>query len=98
VSRTYEEPESNTRYSGEKGGNRKSEETNEEFDSRYDRLLKQSNRVADELYHLNDFLNGPKRTTVSDKEIVLLELQQKYMALYSCILEVRVVENKGEIE
>jgi hypothetical protein len=39
VSRTYEEPESNTRYSGEKGGNRKSEETNEEFDSRYDRLF-----------------------------------------------------------
>jgi hypothetical protein len=48
--------------------------------------------------HLNDFLNGPKRTTVSDREIVLLELQQKYMALYSCILEVRVVENKGEME
>ena len=98
MSRTYEEPENNTSYSGEKGDSRNSEETNEEFDSRYDRLLKQSNRVADELNHLNNFLNGSRRNTVSDKEIVLLELQQKYMALYSCILEVRIVELKGEME
>jgi hypothetical protein len=57
VSRTYEELKSNTSCSGEKGGSRKSEETNEEFDSRYDRLLKEGAEVADRLDKLNNFLN-----------------------------------------
>jgi hypothetical protein len=33
-----------------------SEETNEEFDSRYDRLLKEGADVADRLDKLNNFL------------------------------------------
>ena len=98
MSRTYEEPESNTSYSGEKGGSRESEETNEEFDSRYDRLLKEGAEVADRLDKLNNFLNGSRRNTIPDNQIMLLDLQRKYMALYSCILEVRIVELKGEME
>jgi hypothetical protein len=54
--------------------------------------------VADRLDKLNNFLNGSRRNTIPDNQIMLLDLQQKYMALYSCILKVRIVELKGEMD
>jgi hypothetical protein len=47
-----------------------SEETNEEFDSRYDRLLKEGAEVADRLDKLNNFLNGSRRNTIPDNQIM----------------------------
>ena len=75
------------------------EENNKfEGNDKFKKLLNDSDTVGRDVDELREFLEGGGVNNISNNEALLLGLQLKYMALYSCILEVRIAEKMGEVK
>ena len=73
------------------------EENNKFEENKFEKLLITSDTVGRDVDELREFLEGDGVENISNNEALLLGLQLKYMALYSCILEVRIAEKMGEV-
>ena len=63
----------------------------------HERLLEESDELGKKVDKLSAFVEGDGIKNVSNNQAWLLGLQLKYMALYSCILELRIAEI-GEVK